>query len=252
MTAEGPLLAIIPARGGSKGIPGKNIRPFAGLPLIAHSIAFANICPEIHRCVVSTDSAEIADVARRYGGDVPFLRPVELAQDETPMWPVIRHALERVEQGDSVRYAAVLLLDPTSPARHPADVSQMRRRLSAEPSADGVVSVSQPRFNPLWHCVREHAGVMVSLIAGAEAFQRRQDVPTVYWINGALYLWHASFVRREVRDWRSAGKHLLYETPDASAMSLDTPHEFALAELLVKSGVVEFPWLREAAHATGA
>lgn len=97
MSAAEPVLAVIPARGGSKGLPGKNIRPFAGLPLIAHSILLAKMCPEIDRCVVSTDSEEIAQVARRFEAEVPFLRPGELARDGTPMWPVLRHALEAVE-----------------------------------------------------------------------------------------------------------------------------------------------------------
>src|SRR3989338_1333883 len=92
------ILAVIPARGGSKGLPGKNIRSFAGLPLIAHSILFARMCPEIERTIVSTDSAGIRDVALRYDADIPFLRPAPLAQDDTPMWPVLRHALAETER----------------------------------------------------------------------------------------------------------------------------------------------------------
>src|SRR3989304_4564407 len=88
------LLAVIPARGGSKGLPGKNIRPLAGIPLIAHSILLARLCPEIDRLAVSTDSPEIAAVAKQYGADVPFMRPAELARDDSPSWPVVRHALE--------------------------------------------------------------------------------------------------------------------------------------------------------------
>src|SRR5215218_3886475 len=95
-----PILAIIPARGGSKGLPGKNIRPLAGLPLIAHSLRLAAMCPEITRCVVSTDDPAIADVARAHGGDVPFIRPRELAGDDTPMMPVLQHALSEVERAE--------------------------------------------------------------------------------------------------------------------------------------------------------
>ena len=92
------MLAVIPARGGSKGLPGKNIRQFAGLPLIVHSIRMAELCREIDDCVVSTDSEEIAEVARKYGAKVPFLRPAELARDDTPMWPVLQHALHEMER----------------------------------------------------------------------------------------------------------------------------------------------------------
>src|ERR1051326_8689313 len=88
-----PVLAVIPARGSSKGLPRKNIVEFVGLPLIAHSIRLAKMCPEISECIISTDSEEIASIARAHGGEVPFLRPKELARDETPTWPVLQHAL---------------------------------------------------------------------------------------------------------------------------------------------------------------
>ena len=96
------VLAIIPARGGSKGLPGKNVRPLAGLPLIAHSIRFAKTCPEIDTCIVSTESQDIAEAARQLGGSVPFMRPTELAQDDTPTWPVLRHALSWMEEKEGL------------------------------------------------------------------------------------------------------------------------------------------------------
>jgi N-acylneuraminate cytidylyltransferase len=239
------LLAVIPARGGSRGLPGKNIRPFAGLPLIVHSILFARLCQEITRCIVSTDSREIADVAEEYGADVPFLRPADLAQDDTPMWPVLRHALFAVEQLEAAHYDALLLLDPTSPARDPADVAGAVSRLHASPTADGIIAVSQPDFNPIWHCVVEQDGWMADLMPDGHRYDRRQDLPTVYRVNGALYIWRASFLHRHHgRDWRQAGRHLIHEIPELRAMSIDTADEFARAELLVKGGLITFPWLR--------
>src|SRR5262249_42221360 len=101
-----PCLAIVPARGGSKGLPGKNIRMLAGLPLIAHALACARMVPRIRRTIVSTDSEEIAEVARAHGGEVPFLRPPELAQDTSPMMPVLAHALDEVERGEGQRYGS--------------------------------------------------------------------------------------------------------------------------------------------------
>src|SRR5215469_10374181 len=97
-------IAIIPARGGSKGLPGKNLRPLGGLPLIAHSVRFAQICPGIDRCVVSTDSDEIASAARDVEGDVPFLRPGELSEDSTPMLPVLQYTIAKIEQLEGKRY----------------------------------------------------------------------------------------------------------------------------------------------------
>jgi len=236
-------LAVIPARGGSKGLPGKNVRPFAGLPLIAHSILFAKMCPEIDRCVVSTDSPEIAEAARRFGADVPFVRPPALAQDESPLWLVLRHALEEVERQEGCSYDALLLLDPTSPGRDPADLSGALRRLTACPTADGIIGVSEPDFNPIWHCVTERDGWMEDLIEDGSRFGRRQELPRVYRIHGGLYIWRAQFVRTEERTWRGTGRYLVYETPESRSMSIDTARQFEQAECLVKSGRITFPWM---------
>jgi len=237
------VLAVIPARGGSKGMQDKNIRPFAGLPLIAHSILFAQLCPEIHRCIVSTDSPEIAAVAQEHGADVPFMRPPELAQDDTPMWPVLRHALAQVEQETGTRYGLLLLLDPTSPARELFDITGAMRRLGQSPDADGIVGVSQPDFNPIWHCVVEREGWMADLVEDGSKFDQRQKVPPVYRINGSLYIWRTEFVRTQERSWRQSGRYLIHETPEARAMSIDTLQEFQRAEFLVQSGQISFPWL---------
>ncbi len=237
------VLAVIPARGGSKGLPGKNIRSFAGLPLIVHSIRFANLCPEVTRCVVSTDSSEIAAIAKRYGADVPFLRPTELATDRTPMWPVLRHALAAVEQAERCSYDLLLLLDPTSPAREPEDIDGALRRLAQQPEADGVIGVSRPEFNPLWHCVVEEDGWMSDLSVTGSRAVRRQDAPVVYRINGSLYIWRTLFVRSRPEEWRQAGRHVLYEIPERRAMSIDTEDEFTRAEMLVNAGFIRFPWL---------
>lgn len=237
------VLAVIPARGGSKGLPGKNIRSFAGLPLIAHSILFARMCPEIDRCIVSTDSSDIAQAARDFGVEVPFSRPSELSQDDTPLWPVLRHALSAIEEQEQSSYDALLLLDPTSPGRRPADLTAMRNRLQAHPQADGVISVARPAFNPIWHCVTEKDGWMEDLVPEGASYDRRQDVPSVYRIDGSLYLWRARFVRGEKQSWRRGGRYLLHEVRDLSAWSIDTEEQFDMAELLIKSGKVSLPWL---------
>ncbi len=145
------VLAVIPARGGSKGLPGKNIRPLAGAPLIAHSIRAAALTPEVTRCVVTTDSAEIAEVAAAHGGDVPFLRPSELAGDDTPMAPVVRHALEWVEHEEGSTYDAVLLARPDQPGAR----ARTARRGGATamptiPTSTASSASPSPTFNPLW------------------------------------------------------------------------------------------------------
>ena len=236
------LLAIIPARGGSKGLPGKNIRPLAGLPLIAHSILLARQCPAITEFLVSTDSPEIADVARGFGARI-LMRPAELAQDTTPMWPVIRHALDQAEQSDGRLFTYVLLLDPTSPGRLPSDIATALGRLEQTPEADGIIGVSRPDFNPIWHCVVDRGGWMTDLIPAGAAYTRRQDVPTVYRINASLYIWRTAFVRREATVWRESGRHLLHEIPETNAIHIDDADEFARADILIRAGVIRLPWL---------
>lgn len=238
------MLAIIPARGGSKGLPGKNVRPLAGLPLIAHSLRLAAMCPEISRVIVTTDDPEIRDVAHAHGGDAPFLRPPELARDDTPMTPVLQHALLEAEQRDGRTYASVLLLDPTSPGRLPEDVAAAVALLAGDPAAHGVIACSKPTFNPFWVGVVEREGYMTPAFAGAE-YARRQDVPPFFRINGALYLWRRDFVARgaSVRD----EPHRILEIPEARAFSIDDLFEFQVAEQLIAAGLVELPWLAKKA-----
>jgi N-acylneuraminate cytidylyltransferase len=242
MIGSGRVLAVIPARGGSTGLPGKNIRPLAGLPLIAHSIRLAKMCPEIDRCVVSTDSEEIAKVARLHGGDVPFLRPAELARSETAMWPVLKHALAAVETQEKKPYGYLLLLDPTSPTRLPEDVHEAARRLAARPDVDGILSVSKPYYSPIWSTVVERDGLMSDFVAGSDRYARRQDVPEVLVINGLLYLWRAALVRTK-DDWRTGGRHLMLTVPESRSVAIDYLEQFERTEALVHAGLIKFPWL---------
>jgi CMP-N,N'-diacetyllegionaminic acid synthase len=235
-----PILAVIPARGGSKGLPGKNIRPLGGLPLIAHSIRLAKMCPEIARCIVSTDDPQIRDVAIAHGGDVPFLRPPELARDDTPMTPVLQHALAECEGADGRMFGSLLLLDPTSPGRLPSDVARAVELLDSDPAAQGVIACSQPTFNPFWVGVVEKGAYMAPAFEGPE-YQRRQDVPKFMRINGSLYLWRRDFLASGA-SWRDA-PHRALEIPEARAFSIDDLYEFQLAEQLVAAGLVELPSL---------
>jgi CMP-N,N'-diacetyllegionaminic acid synthase len=238
-----PVLAVIPARGGSKGLPNKNILPFAGLPLIAHSVRMAALCPEINLCIISTDSKEIAAVARQHGGNVPFLRPPELAQDETPVWPVLKHALAEMEARVGTQFGSLLLLDPTSPGRLPQDVAQALEILRSDPQAAGVVAVSEPSFNPRWACVEEVGGYMKPLVPQTKAYVRRQDVPATYRVNALLYLWRRDHIVSHEAPGFYDLPHRILVVPEARAIHIDEPHDFALAELLVREGLVRFPWL---------
>ncbi len=246
MSRVEPCLAIVPARGGSKGLPGKNTRPLAGLPLLVHSLRCAERVERIARTIVSTDSEEIAAVARAGGGDVPFLRPAALAADDTPTMPVLVHALEEIERAEGRRFASVLLLEPTSPGRLPEDVERACALLESDAGSDGVIACSRPSFNPFYVGVVERDGYLAPAFDGV-AHVRRQDVPTFYRINGALYLWRTEFLRRAPAAWLPAGRHRLLEIPEARAFSIDDAFEFDLAELMLRHGVVRLPWLDGAA-----
>jgi CMP-N,N'-diacetyllegionaminic acid synthase len=240
-----PCLAIIPARGGSKGLPGKNIRPLCGLPLIAHSIRCAERAPQLARTVVSTDSEEIAAIARAHGGDVPFLRPAELARDDTPTIPVLVHALLEIEQREGRSFNSVLLLEPTSPGRLPEDITAAFSVLAADPDADGVVACSRPSFNPFYVGVVETNGYLARAFDLGK-YERRQDVPPFLRINGALYIWRTKFLRNCKGPWLD-GRHRAIEIPEARAFSIDDLWEFQLAELILRQGLVKLPWLETSA-----
>jgi N-acylneuraminate cytidylyltransferase len=241
MNAPQNILCLIPARGGSKGLPGKNIRPLAGMPLIAHSVRCASMCPSVSAIVCSSDDEAIRSAARAAGARTPFDRPAELAADTTPMWDVVQHALQAASAADGVDYDAVLLLDPTSPGRLPEDVESAIAKLRADSSADGVVGVSEPEFNPIWHCVVEANGYMQDLVAEGKTYTRRQDLPRVFRINASLYLWRAEFIR-SATNWRE-GTMLLQEIPESRAIHIDTIDEFEAASEGIASGKIHLPWM---------
>lgn len=240
---SGRILGVIPARGGSRGLPGKNVRPLAGVPLIGYAIRCASLIPELTRTVVTTDDEGIAAVARQLGGDVPFLRPAELARDDTPMAPVIRHALERVEASDGRGYDAVLLLDPTSPGRNPATIRAAIALLDEHPAVDGIVSVSAPTFDPVWVGVEATSeGPLRRFFPEAAGVTRRQASPRRYLrVNGGFYLWRAGFVRRLAASWLDEGTFLPLEIPESESFSIDDEYEFRLVEALAAARIVHLP-----------
>ena len=235
------VLAVVPARGGSRGLPDKNLRSLCGLPLVVHALRAAAATPSVTRAVLSTDSTAIADMARAHGGDVPFLRPAELAGDETPMAPVIAHALETMESLEGASYDALLLLDPTSPAREPAQLEAAIATLMADPSLDGVVSVSEPTFQPEWVGVRDEGGALSRYFATGTGVTRRQDAERYLRINGNFYVWRAASARALRRSWFDEGRYAGHEIPEAQAFSIDDEYEFRLIEALVTAGLVRLP-----------
>jgi CMP-N,N'-diacetyllegionaminic acid synthase len=237
-------IAIIPARGGSKGLPGKNVRLLGGLPLIAHSIRFAHLCAGIERCIISTDSEEIAKIARDASGEVPFLRPPELAEDSTPMLPVLQHAVREMELLEGKRFELVILLQPTSPFRLREDVSRALQLIDQDREAAGVVAVSTPAFNPRVVCVEQKDGYL-QWAFDRKMYTRRQEAEPVYRINGMLYVWRRDHLMRCSADQLYSAPHRILVVPEERALDIDTLHDFQVGEALLQAGMLQLPWCEE-------
>ena len=225
------VLAIIPARGGSKGIPGKNIRDFAGKPLIVHSIEAALNCPLISRTVVSTDDDRISEVARVHGAQV-IKRPDELAADTSLVIDAIKHAVRKVEEeGGDVDI--VLLLEPTSPYRRAEDLEKCIQVL-LEDKADSVATFTNSHVSPnrLWRVSGE---VVEPFIEGAVPWLPRQKQPKAYELTGQIYgLSKKILFDQEDSISTLAGRIFPVITPRETALDIDTELDFMMAEKIVE------------------
>ena len=226
------IVGLITARGGSKGLPGKNIRPLGGKPLIAWTISAAQRADSLVRVVVSTDDTEIADVAREYGAEVPFTRPAELAQDRSPHIDVVLHALDALASADGVVPDALVLLQPTSPFRTADDIDAAVR-LAREKSAPAVVSVVETHDHPLLTRKKNADGSLAPFVPCDIAYPRRQDLPRAYALNGAIYLCGVETIRR-LRTFEPPGT-LAYEMPPERSLQIDTPWDFDLCSMIAAS-----------------
>ncbi len=228
---EKKVLAVIPARGGSKGIPGKNIKPFAGKPLIAHSIETALNCPLIDRTVVSTDDAPIAEVARAHGAEV-IDRPGELASDAALVIDAIKHAILEVECDDQP-VDIVMLLEPTSPFRRPEDLEECIQVL-LDDRADSVATFTESHVSPnrLW---RVSDGVVEPYIEGAVPWLPRQKQPVAHELTGQIY-GISRKVLFEQPDSISLllGRKYAVITPRETALDIDTEFDFVMAEKVME------------------
>lgn len=180
------ILALVPARGGSKGLPGKNILPLGGKPLIAWTIEAALGSRFISECIVSTDNEEIASVARAAGASVPFLRPANLADDTASSLDVVLHTLEWAK-GQGKKYDTLLLLQPTSPLRTAEDIDSALDLFSGT-NLKSCVSICETEHSPYWAFSLDDAGRLHEILPTPEKSSRRQDLPVTYQANGALYI----------------------------------------------------------------
>jgi CMP-N,N'-diacetyllegionaminic acid synthase len=226
-----PAAAIIPARGGSKGIPGKNLQPVAGKPLIAWTVETALAATLLDRVIVSTDSPEIAEVARRYGAEVPFIRPADLAQDDTPGIAPVLHAAQWLYDNEGYRPDLMMLLQPTSPLRIPEDIDRAID-LIHEKSADAIVSVTRVETHPYWMKQIDGPGRMTDFIKLDQPIDRRQDLPEVYVLNGAIYLARYEVLMGQEAFYTDNTFSLVM--PVERSLDIDTSWDLYLADLILK------------------
>lgn len=220
------ILGIIPARGGSQGIPGKNIKQLNGLPLIAYTLRQASESSLLNRVIVSTDDPDIAKCAKEYGGDVPFLRPGCLATETSSSLEFILHALEVLEKGGET-YDKVCLLQPTSPYR-PLGVIDKAIRFFQNQKSRSLVSVRKVplHYNPHWTFFMDNGNLHTSI--GGPLITRRQDLQVAYHRDGAIYILDVEFMKQEAKLLSEDLCGFEIESPEL--INIDNPEDWILAE----------------------
>jgi len=230
-------VALICARGGSKGLPGKNIKPLAGIPLIGRSIMIAKKIDRISRIVVSTDSDEIARVAREFGADVPFMRPPRLSQDDSSEWLVWQHALDFLNKDTDESFDGIVSLPPTAPLRNENDVNKCIDEFE-KGDADIVITMSIANRNPYFNMVTvNNDGYASVAVPMNKNIFHRQDAPAVFDMTTVAYVASTNFVLKSkgVFDGRVRGVNI----PIERAIDIDTLLDFKLAEFFLKEGCIE-------------
>lgn len=220
-------ICTVCARGGSTGVPRKNVLPLLGKPLIVYTLEQALSCPEIDRVFVSTDDEEIAKVARSAGAEVPFLRPAELAGDKAPKIPVIEHLVDWVVNS-GVDVDRIIDMDPTSPLREMSDILACLDLLDTK--TDVVITGFEAEKNPYFNMVEEKPDGYFSLSKSIPGgVTGRQSAPRVYSMNASIYVWHRHTLSKGL--WE--GNARLHVMPRERSIDIDEPIDFKIVELLL-------------------
>lgn len=229
------IVALICARGGSKGLPGKNIRLLGGRPLIGWAISQAKALPDISRVIVSTDSFEIAEVARREGAEVPFMRPTDLALDNSPEWLVWRHALNYLRQDAGCYPDALVVVPATAPLRQSSDIQRCIDVFS-EGQVDMVITVTDSQRSPYFNMTRVMPDGNSALVIPPDGrVTRRQDAPVVYDMTTVAYVARPEFVMQNNGIFE--GRVRQVHVPLERALDIDTPLDFRIAQSLIERGL---------------
>ena len=229
MFDEKTVLAVIPARGGSKGVPRKNIREVDGKPLLAWTVEEAKKSRYIDRMILSSEDEEIIEIAENYSLEVPFVRPAELAKDETLATDVIMHAIEQVPG-----YDYIVLLQVTSPLRTAEDIDRCIKMCAAR-KAKAIISVTEPDKSPYWVYSLDNNGFMRPVIQSDFLTKRRQDHPKVYVPNGAIYIAETScFI--ENKNF-APDMTIAYKMPKERSLDIDTEIDFKILGALLQGKI---------------
>lgn len=225
------VIGFIFARGGSKGVPRKNVRLLAGKPLIAYAIETALASRWTQRTIVSTDDSEIAEVARRYGAEVPFVRPAELAGDDSPEWLAWQHAIRTIQAAAGHLMDVFVSVPPTSPIRSRDDVDDCVQVLMNS-DADAVITVKRADRNPYFNMVTiDEAGYASIVVSSKDKIHRRQSAPAVYDITTVAYAARPEFILSANSLFE--GKIRTVVVPAERALDIDTELDFEFAEFLL-------------------
>lgn len=225
-------ICTICARGGSKGVEGKNLKPLLGVPLIAHSLNQAKEAKVFDLIAVSSDSAEILETARRYGADILVKRPSELASDHAPKVPVIRHCVSIAETDSGMKFDTCVDLDCTSPLRTSEDIKEA---LNVFESGDfeNLVTATPSRRSPYFNMIEKGRDGKVKLVKNLEnSVVRRQDAPKTYDMNASIYIWKRETLRLEDRLFLPTTQ--LFVMPEERSIDIDSDLDFKIVELLMK------------------
>ncbi|MBC2400055.1 cytidylyltransferase domain-containing protein [Clostridium tetanomorphum] len=229
MTNNKRILAIIPARGGSKGIPRKNIKDLNGKPLIAYTIEEGIKSKYIDKLIVSTEDKEIADISKNYGAEVPYLRPEEISKDETPGIHPIIHGIEYFDKHNN-NFDYVICLQCTSPFRSAYQIDEAIEKL-IEKDADSIVSVCESEVSPYW-MKKIINGKVTDFLEESTFYARRQDTPKVYRLNGAIYI-AKKHILMNYKSWYTENT-IPYIMDEKTSLDIDNIMDFKFAQFLIK------------------
>lgn len=227
-------IVLICARGGSKGLPGKNIKPLNGIPLIGWSINIAKQLNKVSRIIISTDSDDIVKVAKDFGAEVPFMRPENLAQDDSPEWQVWQHAINHIEESDNEDIDAIVVLPVTAPLRSIEDVNACIDLFESE-EVDSVITVSEANRSPYFNMtVNDDSGYASLVISPENQIIRRQDAPEVFDMTTVAYVVNTNAVKLSNGVFKGKVKSIVI--PQERSIDIDTLLDFKIAECLILNG----------------